>query len=75
VAVRRAGQPPLDLDLLRGIAAAERIDQARRCQVEMPEIGLSGTDIRGRVAQGLGIRYRTPRAVEKFIETHGLYRH
>ena len=40
----------------------------------MPEIGLSGTDIRRRVAAGLSIRYRTPRAVEKYIETHGLYR-
>ena len=45
----------------------------RRHQVEMPEIGLSGTDIRRRVAAGQSIRYRTPRAVEEYIRTHGLY--
>jgi nicotinate-nucleotide adenylyltransferase len=40
----------------------------------MPEIGLSASDIRRRVAAGQSIRYRTPRAVEKYIETHRLYR-
>jgi nicotinate-nucleotide adenylyltransferase len=74
VAVRRSGEPPLDFDCLAGIASPERIEQMRARVVEMPEIGLSGTDIRRRVAAGLGIRYRTPRAVEKYIETHGLYR-
>jgi nicotinate-nucleotide adenylyltransferase len=74
VAVRRAGEPPLDFGLLAGIASQERIDEMGRYQVEMPEIGLSGTDLRHRVAAGLSIRYRTPRAVEKYIETHGLYR-
>jgi nicotinate-nucleotide adenylyltransferase len=74
VAVRRAGQPPLDFELLHGLVPLERIEQIRRHQVEMPEIGISGTDIRRRIAAGLSIRYRTPRAVEKYIETHGMYR-
>ena len=74
VAVRRAGEPPLDLDVLAGLAPPERIRQMRQFQVEMPEIGLSGTDIRRRVAAGLSIRYRTPRAVEQYVESHGLYR-
>ena len=65
VAVRRSGEPPLDFDCLAGIASPERIRQMQARVVEMPEIGLSGTDIRRRVAAGLGIRYRTPRAVEK----------
>jgi nicotinate-nucleotide adenylyltransferase len=74
VAVRRWGQPPLDFAGLRGVVPAERIEQMRGHQVEMPEIGISGTEIRHRVAAGLSIRYRTHRAVEKYIETHGLYR-
>jgi len=74
VAVRRAGEPPLDFNLLQGIATAERIEAMRRHEVEMPEIGLSASDIRRRVAAGQSIRYRTPRAVEKYIETHRLYR-
>jgi nicotinate-nucleotide adenylyltransferase len=74
VAVRRAGEPPPDFEVLQGIATADRIDAMRRHEVEMPAIGLSGSDIRSRVAAEQSIRYRTPRAVEKYIETHGLYR-
>jgi nicotinate-nucleotide adenylyltransferase len=74
VTVRRAGEPPLAFDFLAEITSAERIELMRRHQVEMPEMGLSGTDLRRRAATGLSIRYRTPRAVEKYIETHGLYR-
>ena len=52
----------------------ERLAVAREHRVEMPGIDLSATDIRRRVAAGQSIRYRTPRAVEKYIETHRLYR-
>lgn len=45
---------------------------ARR--VRMPAIGIRATDLRAAVAAGRSIRYRTPRAVERFIATHGLYR-
>ncbi len=74
VVVCRGGCGPVDFGCLRGIAGQERIGLIRRHQVEMPEIGLSGTDIRRQVSQGQSIRYRVPRAVEKYIETHGLYR-
>jgi nicotinate-nucleotide adenylyltransferase len=74
VAVRRAGQGPPDFDAMAGTASQEQLDQMRRHQVEMPEIGLSGTDLRRRVAAGQSIRYRTPSAVEQYIRAHGLYR-
>jgi nicotinate-nucleotide adenylyltransferase len=74
VAVGRPGCGPVNVDCLRGIASAERIDLFRRQQVEMPEIGISSTDLRRRAAAGECLRYRTPRAVEMYIETHGLYR-
>ena len=74
MAVRRSGEPPLDLSLLSGIAAPAQIEAMRRQEVVMPEIGLSASDIRHRVAAGQAIRYRTPRAVEKYIESHGLYK-
>ncbi len=74
IAVQRAGEPPPDFSLLQGIATVERIEAMQRHAVEMPAIGLSGSDIRSRVAAGQSIRYRTPRAVEKYIETHGLYK-
>ncbi len=65
---------PIDFDCLRGIASAERIEAIRRHQIEMPEIGTSGTDLRRRVLLGQSIRYRVPPAVEMYIQTHGLYR-
>jgi nicotinate-nucleotide adenylyltransferase len=74
VVVHRPGSGPIDFACLRGIASQQRIELIRRHQVEMPEIGTSGTELRRRVASGQSIRYRVPRAVEMYIETHGLYR-
>jgi nicotinate-nucleotide adenylyltransferase len=73
VGVRRAGGPPLDFDVLAGLVPPGRLEEIRRCQVEMPQIGLSAREIRRRVAAGQSIRFRTPRAVEKHIATQGLY--
>jgi nicotinate-nucleotide adenylyltransferase len=74
VAVRRSGVPEPDFACLANLVPPQRIDLFRKHQVEMPAMGLSGTEIRGRVAAGLSIRYMTPRPVEKYIEAHGLYR-
>ena len=74
VVVRRPGAGALDFAGLAPLAPPERIAQIRGNQVEMPEIGISSTEVRRRTATGLSIRYRTPRAVEKYIETQGLYR-
>lgn len=74
IVVCRPGCGPINFDCLREIASPERIELIRANQVEMPEIGISGTDLRCRVSQSQSIRYRLPRAVEMYIETHGLYR-
>jgi nicotinate-nucleotide adenylyltransferase len=42
--------------------------------VTIPAITLSASDLRQRVASGQSIRYLVPRAVEVYIEQHGLYR-
>jgi len=73
IAAHRPGASPPDFECLRGVASPERIEQFRRHQVEMPQIDLSSSEIRRRVAAGESIRYQTPRAVEKYIETHRLY--
>ena len=73
VVVRRSGAEPVDFDCLSQVASAEIIDRIRCHQVEMPEIGISSTEIRRRVGSGLSIRFLAPRAVEKYIQTHGLY--
>lgn len=74
VVVRRAGAAEPDFRVLAGIVDDARLAEIKQQQVEMPIIELSSTDLRQRVANGKSIRYRTPRAVEKYIETHGLYR-
>lgn len=73
VAVRRWGSKPPDFDVLSEIASADRLEQIRRHLVEMPEIGISSTELRRRVSAGMSIRYQTPRAVEKLIEARRLY--
>jgi nicotinate-nucleotide adenylyltransferase len=72
--VRRGGSPEPDFSLLGPFVSAERLAEIRANQVEMPLVELSSTDLRQRASAGLSLRYRTPRAVEKYIETHGLYR-
>ena len=74
IAVCRPGEPELDFGVLAPIASPDRIDEIRRHQVQMPQIGIRSSDLRRRVAAGQSIRYQTPRAVQKYIETHGLYR-
>jgi nicotinate-nucleotide adenylyltransferase len=51
-----------------------RIDHSTIRRLDMPEIGISSSEIRARVATGRSVRYMTPRSVEKYIQTHDLYR-
>lgn len=72
--VQRAGAPPVDFSVLSQLVPVQRLDEICQAQVQMPLVGLSSTDLRERVAAGQSLRFRTPRAVEKYIEAHGLYR-
>jgi nicotinate-nucleotide adenylyltransferase len=72
--VRRGGMPEPDFSVLAPLVSSERLAMIKSAQVEMPAIELSSTDLRERAAAGKSLRFRTPRAVEKYIETHGLYR-
>jgi nicotinate-nucleotide adenylyltransferase len=38
-----------------------------------PQFGVSGTEIRRRVAEGLPVRYQVPEAVWAYIGEHRLY--
>lgn len=67
-----AGRPGAVLDEAR--AVLERLGGAGRAKlIEMPELRLSSTLIRERVAQGVPIRYLVPDPVIELIAERGLY--
>jgi nicotinate-nucleotide adenylyltransferase len=74
IVVRRRGAPEPDLSVLASLVSGDRLAEIRRCQVEVPVGEFSSTAIRQAVLAGRSIRYQTPRAVETYIETQGLYR-
>jgi nicotinate-nucleotide adenylyltransferase len=72
VAVRRPGyiEEPGYQDQLE--ARLPGIKQ-RLLVIPVPQLAISATELRQRVAEGRPIKYQTPEAVEQYIAEHGLY--
>ncbi|NOT00772.1 MAG: nicotinate (nicotinamide) nucleotide adenylyltransferase [Phycisphaerales bacterium] len=75
VTAARPGWEAPSLDALRPHLTDEQIGQLRSDILDTPRIDVSASAVRGRVADGLSIRYLVPESVRAYIETHGLYRH
>ena len=73
VAVRRAGAPPLDFRRWPGSPPPSGSSRCGRLRSRCPPWASVAPEIRRRLSTGESIRYRTPRAVEAYIESHGLY--
>jgi nicotinate-nucleotide adenylyltransferase len=71
--VRRAGLIVYDRSGLGYSEVEERILQAVTWIPEPPVIGISSSDIRGRVQTGQSIRYLVPEPVEQYIRRRNLY--
>jgi nicotinate-nucleotide adenylyltransferase len=68
--VPRPGARPVDVPAMaRLVPGADR----RTVVLDGPLIGVSGTEIRARVAAGRSVRYLVPDAVIAYIGDHGLY--
>jgi nicotinate-nucleotide adenylyltransferase len=72
--VRRHGAPEPRYEMLAALVPPERLAAVRSSTIDMPIIELSSSDLRRRAAEGASLRYRTPRGVETYVETHRLYR-
>jgi nicotinate-nucleotide adenylyltransferase len=71
--VMRPEMPSPYFAALSGIVAADRLEEIRQSAVMMPQIGISSTQIRNRIAAGESIRFQVPRSVEAYIASHQLY--
>jgi len=67
-------RPPLTLDSALGLVPAEQRNAWRPRLLELPQMPVSSTDIRQRVADGLPIDPLVAPPVADYIAEHGLYR-
>jgi len=68
-----AGRPGTTLDEAK--SALERLDATGRAEwIRMPEIGVSSTEVRQRIAEGRSVKYLIPDRVIELIESSDLYR-
>lgn len=72
--VGRPGSDLNDWGSLPEVLTDDQMMEIKEHSVEMPQIGLSSTEIRQRIADGRSIRYMVPRSVEKYIETQHVFR-
>ena len=72
--VTRPETPSPYFAALGGIVSGDRLDEIRHSAVTMPQIGISSTRIRSRVAANESIRFQVPRSVEAYIASRQLYR-
>lgn len=71
--VSRPGSPTPDLSVLQPLVEPEYLNQLANCQIVMPAMDLSSSNIRRRIEHQQSIRFRLPRAVEQYIAAQGLY--
>jgi nicotinate-nucleotide adenylyltransferase len=74
VPVMRPGFEPAALAALEPRFGAEFVTRLRAGIVAVPQVQVSSSEIRARIARGLSVRYLVPDPVLEYIARHGLYR-
>ncbi|XZE43451.1 nicotinate (nicotinamide) nucleotide adenylyltransferase [Pirellulaceae bacterium SH467] len=64
------GDPPWEA--IRGLVSEERWLQLQK-RIDAPQLELSSSTLRQRIASGHSIRYQVPTSVEMYIQQHQLY--
>jgi nicotinate-nucleotide adenylyltransferase len=65
------GEPPWDF--LRPFVPTELWESVRSSQVIVPQVEISSSDLKARIAAGKSIRYQVPASVEIYIQENRLY--
>ena len=73
VVVDRPGNPSIDFHVLRQFTTNEQRKAFEQCVTKIPQLDISSTEIRQRIADGRTIRFQTPRAVEEYIHHTRIY--
>ena len=63
----------IDFSPLAAFLSPARCAELESQKVQMPQLDISSSVLRDRLAAGKSIRYQTPRSVEKYIESQQLY--
>ncbi|WP_404310739.1 nicotinate (nicotinamide) nucleotide adenylyltransferase [Neorhodopirellula lusitana] len=71
--IARGGHAPPDYSILNDFASEVMIEQCRAAEIKMPQIEVSSSDLRKRIASKRSIRFQTPHPVEVFIRSESLY--
>ena len=71
--VNRPGAEVVDLSVLKKYVDSQRYESFCRNSIASPLVDIQSRQIRDKIEKQQSIRYFTPRAVEKYIETQKLY--
>lgn len=72
--IQRGGEAAMNWTVLDALPEGWSRCEAKQFAVTVPTIEVSSSSLRERIRAGKSIRYRTPRAVEAFLEAERLYR-
>lgn len=71
--MNRPGSGEVDLTKLKPFVTEDRFVEFAKWKLRCPKIEISSTELRERIRKHQSIRFRTPRGVEKYIETQKVY--
>ena len=73
IVVNRGGETVPDFSLADHFLSPKLLEQIRQLHVQMPAMDLTSSGLRARTQAGQSLRYRTPAAVQQYIQQHQLY--